>query len=70
MFFFYKIPKGWKVNEEVELGIIIGKHCKNVDETSAMDYVGGYCVALDMTSTSELVIICSKIISRSLSVKF
>ncbi|XP_065169718.1 acylpyruvase FAHD1, mitochondrial [Atheta coriaria] len=54
------IPKGWKVNEEVELGIIIGKHCKNVDETSAMDYVGGYCVALDMTSTSELGVARSK----------
>lgn len=49
-----KIPKGFTVNEEIELGVIIGKKCKNIDTKSVMDYVGGYCLALDMTATSEL----------------
>lgn len=49
-----KIPKGFTLNEEIELGVIIGKRCKNIDAKSIMDYVGGYCLALDMTATSEL----------------
>ena len=34
---------------EVELGIVIGKNCKNVTKDQAMDYIAGYCVVLDMT---------------------
>ncbi|CAH1981985.1 unnamed protein product [Acanthoscelides obtectus] len=49
------IPKGFSVNEEVELGIIIGKKAKHVSREEAMRYVGGYCVALDMTATCRLV---------------
>lgn len=33
----------------MELGVIIGKKCRNVSETEAMNYVGGYCLSLDMT---------------------
>lgn len=43
------------MNEEIELGVVIGKKCKHVRECDAMDYVAGYCVALDMTSTNEMV---------------
>lgn len=50
------IPKGFTVNEEIELGIVIGKTCKNVPENKAMEYVAGYCVALDLTATSELIV--------------
>lgn len=45
------------VKHEIELGVIIGKRCKNVSEKEAMDYVGGYCLGLDMTAACYLVII-------------
>ncbi|XP_026477179.1 acylpyruvase FAHD1, mitochondrial-like isoform X1 [Ctenocephalides felis] len=42
------------VKHEIELGVIIGKRCKNVSEKEAMDYVGGYCLGLDMTAACYL----------------
>ncbi|XP_037945248.1 acylpyruvase FAHD1, mitochondrial [Teleopsis dalmanni] len=49
------IPKVFtKVAHEVELGVIIGKKCKNVSKEDAMNYVGGYCLALDMTAQCNL----------------
>lgn len=39
---------------EVELGVVIGKDCKNVSSEEAMAFVGGYCLALDMTAQCEL----------------
>ena len=46
-----KIPKMSKcIHHEVELGIVIGKKCKNVLKKDAMDYVLGYLVALDITA--------------------
>ncbi|XP_050293338.1 acylpyruvase FAHD1, mitochondrial-like [Anthonomus grandis grandis] len=48
------LPKDFIVNEEIELGIVIGQRCKNVTESKAMEYVGGYCIALDMTAISTL----------------
>ncbi|KAJ9583793.1 hypothetical protein L9F63_021883 [Diploptera punctata] len=44
-----QIPEGFEVNEEVELGVIIGKKCKKVAESCGLQYVGGYCLALDLT---------------------
>jgi acylpyruvate hydrolase len=35
---------------EVELGVVINSTAKNVSESNAMDYIGGYVLALDMTS--------------------
>lgn len=49
-----------KVAFEVELGVVIGKRCKNVTKASAMDYVGGYCLALDMTAQCALGVARSK----------
>ncbi|XP_030373691.1 acylpyruvase FAHD1, mitochondrial isoform X2 [Scaptodrosophila lebanonensis] len=43
-----------KVAYEVELGVVIGKRCKNVPKTDAMKYVGGYCLALDLTAQCNL----------------
>jgi len=40
---------------EVELGVVIGKACKNVSEADAMNYVAGYCLALDLTAQCNLV---------------
>ncbi|KAL1506596.1 hypothetical protein ABEB36_005927 [Hypothenemus hampei] len=49
------IPKGFTtINEEIELGVIIGKTCKHVSEQEAFDYVGGYCAALDMTAICQI----------------
>ena len=38
-----------KLDWEVELGIVIGKHASYVEESDAMDYVAGYCVINDVS---------------------
>ncbi|KAJ0092132.1 hypothetical protein Patl1_25017 [Pistacia atlantica] len=38
------------LHHEVELAVVIGKKARDVPETTAMDYVGGYALALDMTA--------------------
>jgi len=46
------VPLG-KVGEqfdyEVELGVVMGKKCKDVPKAAALDYVLGYCVTNDMS---------------------
>jgi ureidoglycolate lyase len=45
-----EIPRGSKKTDwEVELGVVIGKPCKYVDEARALDYVAGYCVVNDVS---------------------
>ncbi|PMS34940.1 ureidoglycolate lyase [Trinickia symbiotica] len=45
-----EIPRGsTKTDWEVELGVVIGRNCKYVDEASALDYVAGYCVVNDVS---------------------
>jgi ureidoglycolate lyase len=45
-----EIPRGSKKTDwEVELGVVIGKPCKYVDEARALDYVAGYCVINDVS---------------------
>ena len=36
-------------DHEVELGVVIGKECKQVHAADAMDRIAGYTIALDMT---------------------
>jgi len=38
------------LHHEVELGVVIGKKCKNVKERDAMQYVLGYLLGLDITA--------------------
>jgi 2-keto-4-pentenoate hydratase/2-oxohepta-3-ene-1,7-dioic acid hydratase in catechol pathway len=38
------------LHHEVELGIVIGKKCKNIKQEEALDYVLGYLIALDITA--------------------
>ena len=38
------------LHHEVELGIVIGKKCKNVSQRESLDYVLGYLIALDITA--------------------
>lgn len=40
---------------EVELGVIISKHCKDVSISDAYKYIGGYCLGLDLSAMCELV---------------
>jgi 2-keto-4-pentenoate hydratase/2-oxohepta-3-ene-1,7-dioic acid hydratase in catechol pathway len=44
------IPRGSeKTDWEVELGVVIGKAAKYVDEASALEHVAGYCVINDVS---------------------
>ncbi|MBS1606527.1 MAG: fumarylacetoacetate hydrolase family protein [Bacteroidetes bacterium] len=40
---------GTQFDYEVELGVVIGRKCKNVAASEALDYVKGYCVANDLS---------------------
>jgi 2-keto-4-pentenoate hydratase/2-oxohepta-3-ene-1,7-dioic acid hydratase in catechol pathway len=44
------LPRGSaKSDWEVELGVVIGKRARYVDEDQALDYVAGYCVVNDLS---------------------
>ncbi|MFT0737057.1 ureidoglycolate lyase [Ralstonia wenshanensis] len=38
-----------KTDWEVELGVVIGKAAKYIDEANALDYVAGYCIVNDVS---------------------
>jgi ureidoglycolate lyase len=45
-----EIPKGSHATDwEVELGVVIGRHAKYIDEKDALDHVAGYCVINDVS---------------------
>ena len=45
-----RLPRGSRHSDwEVELGVVIGKHCKYVEEAEALEYVAGYCVVNDVS---------------------
>jgi ureidoglycolate lyase len=45
-----QIPRGsMKTDWEVELGVVIGKAGRYIDESNAMDHVAGYCVINDVS---------------------
>ena len=45
-----EIPRTSKATDwEVELGVVIGKEAKYIDEANALDYVAGYCVVNDLS---------------------
>lgn len=45
-----EIPRGSKKTDwEVELGVVIGKAAKYINEKDALDYVAGYCVINDVS---------------------
>ena len=37
-----------RTDHEMELGVVIGTFANNIAEARALDYVAGYCIALDM----------------------
>lgn len=38
-----------RTDHEIELAVVIGKACDNVDRADALSYVAGYCIGLDIT---------------------
>jgi 2-keto-4-pentenoate hydratase/2-oxohepta-3-ene-1,7-dioic acid hydratase in catechol pathway len=45
-----EIPRGsHKTDWEVELGVVIGKHGRHIDEANALSHVAGYCVVNDVS---------------------
>jgi len=42
------------VTAEAELGVIIGRTCKNVEEGDVVRYLAGYCLIIDMTAEDIL----------------
>lgn len=45
-----KIPRdALKMDWEVELGVVIGREAKYVEEADALSYVGGYCIVNDLS---------------------
>jgi len=43
-----------RTTAEAELGVIIGKVCRNVDECDAPDYIAGFTTIIDMTAEDIL----------------
>ena len=50
---FMQLPPNSDVDHEVELGVVIGKGGVDIPQSSAMSYVGGYVLALDMTNRTR-----------------
>ncbi|KAJ3171752.1 hypothetical protein HDU87_008294 [Geranomyces variabilis] len=46
----FALPAPHVVHHEIELGVVIGKTASNVTAANAASYIGGYCLALDMTA--------------------
>ncbi|XP_072177677.1 oxaloacetate decarboxylase, mitochondrial-like [Diadema setosum] len=42
-------PDATEIHHEVELGVVIGRPGDHIPESTAMDHIGGYTLALDMT---------------------
>jgi 2-keto-4-pentenoate hydratase/2-oxohepta-3-ene-1,7-dioic acid hydratase in catechol pathway len=47
-------PQSERVTAEAEIGVIIGRNCRDVSEQQAHDYIAGYCLILDMTAEDIL----------------
>ncbi|KAJ3152031.1 Acylpyruvase fahd1, mitochondrial [Geranomyces variabilis] len=46
----FALPAPHVLHHEIELGVIIAKTASNVTAANADSYIGGYCLALDMTA--------------------
>lgn len=43
-----------RVTAEAELGVVIGRVCKDVEESDVVGYIAGYCPIIDMTAEDIL----------------
>ena len=48
-----EFPSANELHHELELSVVIGTKARKVDEASALDYVEGYCISLEMTLRDE-----------------
>lgn len=47
----FQLPRGCtNCHHEVELGVVIGSVCRDVEEKDVMSHIAGYALALDMTA--------------------
>jgi len=52
---FIELPaESERVTAEAELGVIIGRECRNISENEVPDYIAGYCLVIDMTAEDIL----------------
>lgn len=47
-------PQSTRVTSEAEIGVIIGKTCRCIDESEALRYIAGYCLINDVTAEDIL----------------
>ncbi len=47
-------PQSERVTAEAELGVVIGKPCKDISAEQAQVYLAGYCLIIDMTAEDIL----------------
>jgi 2-keto-4-pentenoate hydratase/2-oxohepta-3-ene-1,7-dioic acid hydratase in catechol pathway len=47
-------PQSARTTAEAELGLVIGRHCRNVSEADALDHLVGVCAILDQTAEDIL----------------
>ncbi|PKI84064.1 hypothetical protein MVES_002118 [Malassezia vespertilionis] len=45
-----EIPKGVVAHHEVELAVVVGQQGRDINANHAMEHVGGYALAIDMTA--------------------
>eukprot|EP00946_MAST-07B_sp_MAST-7B-sp1_P002003 g2003.t1 len=55
-----EFPRANELHHELELSVIIGKKARKVNEETALDYVEGYCISLEMTLRDEQAIMKEK----------
>ena len=47
-------PQSERVTAEAEIGVVIGRTCRDIAEQRAPDFIAGYCLILDMTAEDIL----------------
>jgi 2-keto-4-pentenoate hydratase/2-oxohepta-3-ene-1,7-dioic acid hydratase in catechol pathway len=47
-------PQSERVTAEAEIGVVIGRVCRDIAERQAPEYIAGYCLILDMTAEDIL----------------
>jgi 2-keto-4-pentenoate hydratase/2-oxohepta-3-ene-1,7-dioic acid hydratase in catechol pathway len=47
-------PQSERVTAEAELGLVIGRQCRFVQEDEVLAYIAGYCLIIDMTAEDIL----------------
>ena len=57
-------PQSRRVTAEAEIGVIIGRTCRNVAEDEALGVLAGYCLIIDMTA-EDILLVNPRFLTRS-----